>query len=276
MVTKSEEEHLMDMAIGQQVDDYIVKPVNPNQVLSVGKRLLEGTRIRHQHTAQDFVSRFRELEERRSSLFTWQDWAETYSELILWESRLAEAGYDNIVIAETGEQGLAGLLNELKRQWRRDFSLYVTNNYLDWPGASPGKRPVLSVDVVREFLLPEIDKSEAVIFIIVDCLRMDQWFHLAPLISELFDIQRKSYFSILPTATPYARNALFSGLFPQEIIDKFPDFWQVGSDDEGSLNLYELELFEAQLERLGVDIKTRTPGEKDPFAYAGGNYRTGF
>ena len=252
MITKSEEEHLMDMAIGQQVDDYIVKPVNPNQVLSVGKRLLEGTRIRHQHTAQDFVSRFRELEERRSGLFTWQDWAETYSELILWESRLAE----------TGEQGLAGLLNELKRQWRRDFSLYVTNNYLDWPGASPGKRPVLSVDVVREFLLPEIDKSEAVIFIIVDCLRMDQWFHLAPLISELFDIQRKSYFSILPTATPYARNAVFSGLFPQEIIDKFPDFWQVGSDDEGSLNLYELELFEAQLERLGVDIKTRPRYEK--------------
>ncbi len=252
MVTKSEEEHLMDMAIGQQVDDYIVKPVNPNQVLSVGKRLLEGTRIRHQRTAQDFVSRFRELEERRSSLFSWQDWAETYTELILWESRLAE----------TGEQGLAGLLNDLKRQWRRDFSLYVTNNYLDWPGAPPGKRPVFSVDVVREFLLPEIGQSEAVIFIIVDCLRMDQWFHLAPLISELFDIRRMPYFSILPTATPYARNALFSGLFPQEIIDKFPDFWQVGSDDEGSLNLYELELFEAQLERLGVDIKTRPRYEK--------------
>ena len=252
MVTKSEEEHLMDMAIGQQVDDYIVKPVNPNQVLSVSKRLLEGPRIRHQRTAQDFVSRFRELEERRTSLFTWQDWAETYTELIHWESRLAE----------TGEQGLAGLLNELKHQWRRDFSLYVMNDYLDWPDAPRGNRPVLSVDVVQEFLLPEIRRSDALIFIIVDCLRMDQWFHLMPLISELFDIQLKTYFSILPTATPYARNAVFSGLFPQEIIDRFPDFWQVGSDDEGSLNLYELQLFEAQLKRLGVEMKVPAGYEK--------------
>jgi CheY-like chemotaxis protein len=252
MVTKSEEEDLMDLAIGQQVDDYIVKPVNPNQVLSVCKRLLEGTRIRHQRTAQDFVSRFRELEERRTEVFSWQEWAETYTELLVWEGRLSGGG----------EEGLAGLLNQLKHQWRRDFSSYVMNSYLDWPWAPRDKRPPLSVDVVGEFLMPLARNDNPVIFIIVDCLRMDQWFHLAPLVSELFEIQHKNYFSILPTATPYARNAIFSGLFPIEIIKHFPNFWQVGSDDEGSLNLYEMELLDAQLRRLGLEMKSAPRYEK--------------
>ena len=240
MVTKSEEEDLMNQAIGRRVDDYIVKPVNPNQVFSVCKRLLEGSKIRHQRTAQDFVSRFRELEEKRSDSFAWQDWAETYSEMIMWESRLAE----------TGEAGLAGLLQGLKRQWRRDFSHYVMQEYFNWLSAPKGQRPLLSADVVQEFLLPVIRKFDSVLFIIVDCMRMDQWFQLAPLIEELYDIERKTYFSILPTATPYARNSIFSGLFPSEIIERFPNYWQVGSDDEGSLNLYEKELLLEQLKRL--------------------------
>ncbi|MEA2063548.1 MAG: response regulator [Gemmatimonadota bacterium] len=252
MVTKSEEEDLMDQAIGWQISDYIVKPVNPNQVLSVCKRLLEGSRIRHQRTAQDFVSRFRELEDKRSNLFTWKEWADIYSELILWENRLAE----------TGEQGLASLLGELKHQWRRDFSLYVSDNYLDWPTAPLDKRPLLSVDVVREFLLPVINRNESAIFIIVDCLRMDQWFHLMPLVSELFDIRSETHLSILPTATPYSRNSIFSGLFPLEIIEQFPEYWQVGSDDEGSLNLYERQLFEAQLKRLGAGLANPPRYEK--------------
>jgi DNA-binding response OmpR family regulator len=242
MVTKSEEEDLMNQAIGWRVDDYIVKPVNPNQVLSVCKRLLEGSKIRHQRTAQDFVSRFRELEEKRSDSFTWKDWAEIYTELIMWESRLAE----------TGEESLAGLLHGLKRQWRRDFSHYVMQEYFNWLSAAKGQRPLLSADVVQEFLLPVIRKFDSVLFIIVDCMRMDQWFQLAPLIEEFYDIERKTYFSILPTATPYARNAIFSGLFPAEIIERFPNYWQVGSDDEGSLNLYEKELLEAHLDQLTV------------------------
>ncbi len=252
MVTKSEEEDLMDLAIGQQVDDYIVKPVNPNQVLSVCKRLLEGSRIRHQRTAQDFVSRFRELEERRTGMFSWRDWAETYSELITWEGRLAESG----------EKGLAGLLDQLKHQWRRDFSAYVTSSYLNWPWAARQDRPPLSVDVVGEFVVPHAQSGNPVIFIIVDCLRLDQWFHIAPMVSELFDIQLQHYFSILPTATPYARNAIFSGYFPLEIVKHFPHYWQVGSDDEGSLNQYELELLSAQLERLGLDPRIPPRYEK--------------
>ncbi len=243
MVTKSEEEDLMNQAIGQRVDDYIVKPVNPNQVLSVCKRLLEGSEIRHQRTAQEFVSRFHELEEKRSELFAWKDWAETYTEIIMWEGRLDE----------TGEEGLASLLRGLKRQWRRDFSRHVMKEYFNWISALKEERPLLSVDVIREFLLPVIRKYDSVLFIIVDCMRMDQWFQLSPLIEEFYDIERKTYFSILPTATPYARNAIFSGLFPAEIIERFPHYWQVGSDDEGSLNLYEKELLETNLERLKVD-----------------------
>ncbi|HUU27236.1 MAG TPA: response regulator [archaeon] len=252
MVTKSEEEDLMNQAIGRRVDDYLVKPVNPNQVLSVCKRLLEGSRIRQQHTAQDFVSRFRELEERRSELFTWKDWSETYTEMIMWESRLAE----------TGEEGLAGLLQGLKRQWRRDFSHHVMDHYLGWLSAGEGEKPPMSVDVVREFLLPVIQDYDSVLLIIVDCMRMDQWFQLLPQISDLFDIERKTYFSILPTATPYARNAVFSGLYPAEIIEKFPRYWQVGSDDEGSLNLYERVLLDQQFKRLGVQLRKPLRYEK--------------
>ncbi|RLB13871.1 MAG: PglZ domain-containing protein [Deltaproteobacteria bacterium] len=252
MVTKSEEEDLMDQAIGRRVDDYLVKPVNPNQVLSVCKRLLEGTKIRHQHVTQDFVTRFRELEEVRSESFTWKDWASTYTELIMWESRLAE----------TGEEDLAGLMEGLKHQWRRDFSHYVMNSYLDWVSVPGGDRPLLSVDVVREFLLPVIRRHDAVLFIIVDCMRMDQWFKLEPLLSELFDIERKTYFSILPTATPYARNAIFSGFYPAEIIEHFPGYWQMGSDDEGSLNLYERELLDEQLKRLGHRLNVPLRYEK--------------
>ena len=244
MVTKSEEEDLMDQAIGRRVDDYLVKPVNPNQVLLVCKRLLEGSRIRHQRMAQDFVSRFRELEEKRSELFTWRDWAETYTELIMWESRLDE----------TGETGLAGLLHGLKRQWRRDFSYYVMREYLNWTTSPAGQRPVLSPDVVEMFLLPLVKQYNSVLFIIVDCMRMDQWFQLASILEEFFEIDRRTYFSILPTATPYARNTIFSGLYPSEIIDNFPHFWQVGSDDEGSLNLYEREMLEIQFNRLGVRL----------------------
>ncbi len=252
MVTKSEEEDLMDQAIGRRVDDYLVKPVNPNQVLSVLKRLLEGTRIRHQRTAQDFVSRFRELEERRSSQFGWRDWAETYTELIQWESRLAE----------TGEEGLAGLLQELKRQWRRDFSRHVADNYLGWMEAPPEQRPPMSVDVVSRHLLPVLERYESAMLVIVDCMRMDQWFQLLPQVAELFEIQSGTYFSILPTATPYSRNAIFSGLYPSEIIEQFPGLWQVGKDDEGSLNLYERELLDAQFQRLGVQLKSALRYEK--------------
>ncbi len=245
MVTKSEEEDLMDQAIGRRVDDYIVKPVNPNQVLMVCKRLLEGSRIRHQRTAQDFVSRFRELEEKRSELFTWQEWAETYGEMIDWESRLAE----------TGEEGLAGLLQGLKRQWRSDYSNYVLNDYLNWLHMPSAERPLLSVDVVGQFLAPLIEDYESVLFIVVDCMRMDQWHQLAPLVEEFYDISQSTYFSILPTATPYARNAIFSGLFPGQIVEQYPQYWQVGSDDEGSLNQYEKELLAAQLDRLDIKLK---------------------
>jgi CheY-like chemotaxis protein len=245
MVTKSEEEDLMDQAIGRRVEDYIVKPVNPNQVLMVCKRLLEGSRIRHQRTAQDFVSRFRELEEKRSESFNWDDWDETYGEMIEWESRLAE----------TGEESLAGLLQGLKRQWRSDFSNYIITDYLDWLHKPHGERPLLSVDVVEQFLAPLLEDYESVLFIVVDCMRMDQWYQLAQLVDEFYDLKQSTYFSILPTATPYARNAIFSGLFPGQIIKQYPQYWQVGSDDEGSLNQYEKELLAAQLDRLGIKLK---------------------
>src|SRR5216110_3511824 len=202
MVTQSEDEGTLREAIGIEVDDYLVKPVQPRQILSVITRLLEGDRIRQQHLARDFVSRFRELEGRRGATLAWREWIELVAELARWEVRL-------------------GAANE----------------------------PALSVDVGAEFLVPVLRSTGRVLFVVIDCLRLDQWEVLRDLVTPLFDVEESHYYSILPTATPFARNAIFSGLFPMEIAARHPAWWGQASDEE-SLNAHEGELLTEQLEEL--------------------------
>src|SRR6058998_407752 len=239
MVTQSEEEGTLREAIGIEVDDYILKPVQPRQILSVITRLLEGDRIRQQHLARDFVSRFRELEGRRGATLAWREWIELVAELARWEVRLGAAN----------EPGLSEALRSLQRSLRKDFAEYVARQYPRWLASPEGDRPPLSVDVGAEFLVPVLRSTGRVLFVVIDCLRLDQWDVLRDLVTPLFDVEESHYYSILPTATPFARNAIFSGLFPMEIAARHPGWWGQPSDEE-SLNAHEGELLTEQLEEL--------------------------
>ncbi len=239
MVTQSEDEGTLREAIGIEVDDYLVKPVHPRQILSVVTRLLEGDRIRQQRLARDFVTRFRELEARRGAALAWREWIELVVELVQWEVRLGAGN----------EPGLSEALEALQRSLRKDFAQFVARQYPRWLANPEGDRPPLSVDVGAEFLVPVLRSSERVLFMVIDCLRLDQWEALRELVTPLFDIEESHYYSILPTATPFARNAIFSGLFPMEIAARHPDWWGAASDEE-SLNAHEAELLTEQLEDL--------------------------
>ncbi len=238
MVTKSSEDRTMTEAIGRRVADYLVKPTSPRQVLSVVTRILEGSSIRQQQVAQDFAGRFGRLSIKRQEAWTAEDFAEVYIELTDWHVRLDEAG----------EGGLLDTVQALMGDLRLDFGQWVSREYPRWMNKEETDRPVLSVDVVEKHLVPLLGPTP-VFLVVLDCMRLDQWRVIAPLLARHFEIEESYHYSILPTATPYARNAIFGGQFPDQIAKDYPSWWNQ-SDDEGSLNKFEDELLEAQLERL--------------------------
>ena len=256
MVTKSEEDSTLREALGAEISDYLVKPVNPRQVLSVVTKILDGEKIRQQTLARSFVERFRALELERGRVLDWRGWIERYDELVRWD----------IDLAASGETGLHESLRGLYPDMHREFAAYMAQAYPQWLRNLEGERPPLSIDVVSEFLIPPLQRSRSVVFVVIDCLRLDQWRVLEPVLASLFDVETAHYFGILPTATPYARNALFSGLFPGEIAARFPDWW--GERDDETLNAHEQELLVAQLAELQVRAPVRyekisTPSDSD-------------
>src|SRR5690606_3046394 len=213
MVTKSDEDRTLLEAIGRRVDDYLVKPASPRQVLSVVTRLLEGSQLQQQRAAQDFASRFPDLSRRCADATGWRDFFALYDELVDWDLRVREAG----------EAGLGDSVQALLADLRRQFGAYVRREYGGW-AALEGRtedRPPLSTDLVERRLVPLLDNGP-VLFVVIDCLRLDQWRAIRPLLAADFDLEEELYCSILPTATPYARNALFSGCFPDEIAHRRP------------------------------------------------------
>ena len=248
MVTKSEEDSTLKEAIGVNVRDYLVKPVNPRQVLSVVTRILEGPRIRQQALARRFVERFRAMELERDPNLDWRGWIDRFDELMRWDVDLAAAG----------EMGLYDSLRGLYPDMHREFAQYIKNEYPAWLQNLEGNRPPLSVDIVSEFLLPIMQRDRAAVFVVVDCLRLDQWRVLEPLLAPFFEVETTHYFAVLPTATPYSRNALFSGLFPGEIAARLPDWWGNPDREDESLNAHEKELLENHLEEItGSKIPVR-------------------
>jgi CheY-like chemotaxis protein len=253
MVTKSEEDTTLREALGVAVLDYLVKPVSPRQVLTVITRVLEGPRIRQQAIARSFVERFRSMELERERTLGWRDWITRYGELVDWDIQLASAGERSLY------ESLQGLYPDL----RREFAEYMRVAYPEWLRNLDGDRPPLSVDVVGEFFAPLLENARAAVFIVVDCLRLDQWRVLQPLLVPYFDVETTHYFSILPTATPYSRNALFSGLFPGEIAGRFPDWW--GEREDETLNAHERELLDAHL----TELRGATPVKYEKISTAG-------
>ena len=243
MITKSEGQDTLRDAIGAETADYLIKPVSPRQVLSVVTRLLEGDRIRQQRLSRDFVGRFRELEGRRGEHLAWREWIELVAELADWEVKLGAAD----------EPGLQEALRTLQSSIRRDFAAFIAANYPRWLAERSADRPPLSVDVVSEFLRPTLDANGKVMLVVVDCLRLDQWAVIRPLVERIFEVEVDHYFSILPTATPYSRNAIFSGLYPAEMAARQPSWWN--DSEESSLNAHEAALLTDQLRELtGRDV----------------------
>jgi len=241
LVTKSEEETLMNEALGRHITDYLIKPVNPSQVFLACKRVFDAPRLQDSQRARDYVGemqRWQALDMRR---FTWGEWVDLAVDVARWDVRF-DAG---------AEAGLRQAHADYRRGLNIDFGRYIEERYPHWVRGSED-RPPLSTDVVKRAIVPHLQAGRRVFFVIIDCMRMDQWFTLEPLLEDLFDVKREYYCSILPTATPYSRNAIFSGLLPVQLRQKHPDLWQENTDDERTKNRFERQLLEAQLGRLGV------------------------
>ncbi len=287
MVTKSEEENIMDQAIGSKIADYLIKPVNPSQILLTLKKNIHRKEIVTEVTQYGYQQSFRDIAEQIQDCKTWKDWMEVYKRLVHWELELS--GTDS---------NMTEMLKMQKEDADNGFAKYVKANYMDWIGQnaatgnaagrnpsgklsaarSPentymGKaslaatlnarkdsriapdarnedlRPVMSNDVFKKKIFPMLDNGEKVFLIVIDNFRLDQWRMLAKEIGDMFDIDEQLYMSILPTATQYARNAIFSGLMPVQIARMFPDLW-VDEDEEEGKNLNEEPLIRTQLERF--------------------------
>lgn len=244
MVTKNEDEGLMEEAIGGKISDYLTKPVNHSQILLTCKKFLEGKRITQQHLSQEYLREFASI---ASSLQTGVDadeWISIYNRLTHW----------SIELDSHPDEGLKQTLSDQIRGCNVEFSKFIERNYCNWLNQT--NRPVLSVDVVEKFLIPELSGSNrSIFFFVVDCLRLDQWLGMETVLREYYNVSREHYYSILPTATPYSRNAIFSGSYPDEIEKRFPDIWAAWEDDENSRNMYEHPFIENLLKRRRLELK---------------------
>ena len=237
MVTKSEEEDIMDQAIGSKIADYLIKPVNPSQILLTLKKNIHRKEIVTEVTQSGYQQNYMDIAQQIEQCQTADDWIEVYKRLVHWELELSSA-----------DSGMTEMLNMQKEEANIGFAKYIKNNYLDWVAAQPKEHPMLSTEIFKKKVFPTIDNGEKVFLIVIDNFRYDQWRMLAPEIGDMFDIDEQLYYTILPTATQYARNAIFSGLMPNKITEMFPDLW-VDEDEEEGKNLNEGPLIKTQIER---------------------------
>ena len=248
MVTKSEEENIMEQAIGQKIADYLIKPVNPNQILLTLKKNIHRREIETEVTQSQYQQQFQQIAMQMDNCRTWHDWIDIYKRLVHWELQLSST-----------DSRMTEMLVMQKEEANLGFAKYVKKNYLDWienrtravKGGLPqggGDLPLLSPDIFKRKVFPLLDKGEKVFLVVIDNFRYDQWRMLAQELSDAFDIDEDLYLSILPTATQYARNAIFSGLMPNQIAQMFPDLW-VDEDEEEGKNLNEAPLIQTQLDR---------------------------
>ncbi len=245
MITKSEEEYIMEEAIGSKIADYLIKPVNPNQILLSLKKNLDHSRLVSEKTTLDYQKEFRKIAMDMAMVNSFEDWAELYKRLIYWEMEL-----ENIE-----DQSMVEILESQKVEANHQFGKFIEKNYEDW-FVENNNKPVLSHKLFGELVAPEIRKKDKpILFVVIDNLRYDQWKAFENIVNNHYKLEKEtSYYAMLPTATQYARNAIFSGLTPLEMEKKFPQYWK-NDPDEGGKNLYEGEFLTEQLKRLGLDIK---------------------
>lgn len=265
MVTKSEEENIMDQAIGSKIADYLIKPVNPSQILLTLKKNIHRKEIVTEITQSGYQQSFQDIALQISDCKTYNDWMNVYKRLVHWELELSST-----------DSSMTEMLNMQKEEANNGFAKYIKANYMNWvapqqAGASSASRgtlrlsqmmqttkntqadnedrPLMSMDIFKKKIFPMLDNGEKVFMIVIDNFRLDQWRMLSQEIGDMFDIDEQTYMSILPTATQYARNAIFSGLMPVQIAQMFPELW-VDEDEEEGKNLNEEPLIRTQIERF--------------------------
>lgn len=246
MVTKSEEEDIMEQAIGSKIADYLIKPVNPSQILLTLKKNIHKKEIVAEKANSAYQQNFGKLAMQISDACSIEDWKEVYKKIVYWELEL-----------ENADDQMHEMLKAQKEEANNMFGRFVKKNYMEWMRANRDERPMMSHDIFRERIFPLLDNKEKIFFIIIDNFRYDQWRVLANEIGGDFNIEEELYTSILPTATQYARNAIFSGLMPSQIKEMFPALWVDEEEDEGK-NLNEEALIETQISRYR---------RKDTFSY---------
>ena len=237
MVTKSEEENIMDQAIGQKIADYLIKPVNPSQILLALKKNIHKKQIVTEVTQTGYRKEFQDIAMRIMDCSTLDDWKDIYRRLVRWELELSSADSD-----------MTEMLQMQKEEANNSFAKFVRKNYLSWVAPGTTQRPLMSPDIFKKCVFPAVNNGEKVFLVVIDNFRYDQWRTLAQDIGEMFNVDEDMYMSILPTATQYARNAIFSGLMPEQIEHMFPDLW-VDEDEEEGKNINEEPLVRTQIER---------------------------
>ena len=245
MITKNEEEHIMEEAIGSKIADYLIKPVHPNQILLALKKNLDEKRLVTQKTTQGYQREFMQIGMSVSDKLNFNEWKEVYKKLVYWE----------IELDSNGEESMREILETQKSDANRNFCRYVTDNYIGMLKQTGDDGPIMSHNLFRRTVNPLLDDNLPVFFVLMDNLRFDQWRAISDILQERYRVDSEDmYFSILPTTTQYCRNAIFSGLLPSEIEKRFPDKWS-NDEDEGGKNLFEKEFVEDLLKRLRRDVK---------------------
>jgi CheY-like chemotaxis protein len=246
MITKSEEEYIMDDAIGSQISDYLIKPVNPHQILHSIKKIIDKSRLVTEKTTQNYQQDFRNLTNMMMDNSSLDEWKEVYNKLIFWELELGRSS----------DKSMNMIYESQKKEANHNFSKFITKNYINYLQPTGENGPVMSNNLFRRKIVPQLTEEVPTFFILIDNLRLDQWRTIAPIIKEKFKIiEDDQYLALLPTTTQYCRNAIFSGLLPSEIEKRFPSKWS-NDEDEGGKNNFEEDFFNDLLGRLRIVGKT--------------------
>ena len=241
MITKSEEEYIMEEAIGNKIADYLIKPVNPNQILLSLKKNLDHSRLVSEKTTSNYQQEFRKIAMDLSMVNSFEEWANLYQKLVYWE----------IQLEDIEDPGMFEILESQKNEANTQFGKFIDKNYPDWflPNTDA---PTMSHTLFRDKIVPEIGKEQPTLLVVIDNLRYDQWKAFEPIVNNHYKKEKESpFYSILPTATQYARNAIFSGMMPSDMEKMHPNLWK-NDTDEGGKNMYEADFLEAQMKRLGL------------------------
>lgn len=240
MITKSEEEHIMDGAIGGKIADYLIKPVNPNQILLALKKALDNKRLVSEKTNTEYRKEFGNIGMQINDNLSWKEWMELYKKIVYWE----------LEMDKLQDKSMLDILKMQKADANTQFFKFIEKNYVSWLNGKNPDPPTMSHTLLKNKFIQELNKPEPVFLLLIDNLRYDQWKVIQPIIQNYYKVENEeTFFAILPTATQYARNAIFSGMLPSEMQKTFPDMW-LDDEDEGGKNMHEEAFLQAQLKRL--------------------------